>query len=538
MVRKSIAFLLALGMVLSLFAGCGGGNTADGSKETTKASNGTDAAQNANAPKDLYLFGLGAGNQAQAEDADNDKVLQYIKEKTGITIHAIKAPEQGTGEQIINVILASGSEEIDCFMADSITKLTNYIKNGALMPLNQLMDKYPTVKSNFTDDLWDTSKDKDGSIWAIPEGYIAKYPYTLMIRSDWLEKLNLQMPKTTAELEAVLKAFKENDPDGNDKDDTIPLTNWWGKEAISTIPTTMAAGFINGGYFNGRHVKGADGRLILPEMDPGYRDFVAMLADWYKKGYINPEEFATTSAQKQELAKQNRIGVAGGWHSLSYPVMGFLKNEGNTPDANYTHILEMNGPKGSIYSDQGIEGSWYVVPKKSKNSETLFEYLTWMFSDFNNYMVTRYGIPDVHWKYDGNGKYVDLQADAKKYNMGYSFITPTKQSIDEYKLLYNSGEKVAGNMYYFGQNADIFFNGQGTTLKQAADFSIYYDMDSINKEVNISDIRTYLDENFVRFVTGHSKMEEWDSFIGGLGKFKVDRYLELINSQYQANGGK
>ncbi|WJH36026.1 hypothetical protein N6H14_09130 [Paenibacillus sp. CC-CFT747] len=31
------------------------------------------------------------------------------------------------------------------------------------------------------------------------------------------------MPQTLDELEAVLKAFKEKDPDGNGKDDTIPM---------------------------------------------------------------------------------------------------------------------------------------------------------------------------------------------------------------------------------------------------------------------------------------------------------------------------
>lgn len=48
-----------------------------------------------------------------------------------------------------------------------------------------------------------------------------------MIRQDWLDNLNLQAPQTTDELYTVAKAFTDNDPDQNGKNDTygIQLTN-------------------------------------------------------------------------------------------------------------------------------------------------------------------------------------------------------------------------------------------------------------------------------------------------------------------------
>ena len=45
----------------------------------------------------------------------------------------------------------------------------------------------------------------------------------LLIRTDWLKKLNLSMPTTTEELMAVAKAFAEQDPDGNGKKDTYGM---------------------------------------------------------------------------------------------------------------------------------------------------------------------------------------------------------------------------------------------------------------------------------------------------------------------------
>ena len=50
----------------------------------------------------------------------------------------------------------------------------------------------------------------------------------LMINTAWLEELGLSAPTTTDELYKVAKAFAEEDPDGNGKDDTFGFgTNLW-----------------------------------------------------------------------------------------------------------------------------------------------------------------------------------------------------------------------------------------------------------------------------------------------------------------------
>ena len=43
------------------------------------------------------------------------------------------------------------------------------------------------------------------------------------IRKDWLDKLGLEQPKTIDDFYNVLKAFKEQDPDGNGANDTYGM---------------------------------------------------------------------------------------------------------------------------------------------------------------------------------------------------------------------------------------------------------------------------------------------------------------------------
>src|SRR5690606_7099573 len=44
------------------------------------------------------------------------------------------------------------------------------------------------------------------------------------VRQEWLDKLNLKVPTNYEEMVNVMKAFVENDPDGNGKKDTFGMT--------------------------------------------------------------------------------------------------------------------------------------------------------------------------------------------------------------------------------------------------------------------------------------------------------------------------
>jgi putative aldouronate transport system substrate-binding protein len=65
----------------------------------------------------------------------------------------------------------------------------------------------------------------DGKIYGLPninECYHCGYCEKMWINKDWLDKLGLKVPTTTDEFYAVLKAFRDKDPNGNDKKDEIP----------------------------------------------------------------------------------------------------------------------------------------------------------------------------------------------------------------------------------------------------------------------------------------------------------------------------
>jgi len=65
----------------------------------------------------------------------------------------------------------------------------------------------------------------DGAIVALPYIDDLQFNNAMWINQQWLKRLNLQTPTTAEELTAVLRAFRDNDMNGNGKDDDeVPLT--------------------------------------------------------------------------------------------------------------------------------------------------------------------------------------------------------------------------------------------------------------------------------------------------------------------------
>ena len=72
----------------------------------------------------------------------------------------------------------------------------------------------------------------DGKMMAIPRVNTSpgEEAPVLWLRTDWMEKLGLEDPQNWDDLYNIIKAFVEQDPDGNGQNDTIGLTftkNLW-----------------------------------------------------------------------------------------------------------------------------------------------------------------------------------------------------------------------------------------------------------------------------------------------------------------------
>lgn len=306
------------------------------------------------------------------EPYDNNRWIQYFRDEVGIeSKYTLVSPTGADYQQQIVLAMTSGQLP-DIFELSDMTLYKQLIDAGMIADLTDIYENEanPTLKGiiegegeNFLDNY-----KVDGKLYCVPY----KMPSTngfnyLWVRKDWLDKLGLDVPKTMDDVKAVAKAFVEQDPDGNGKDDTIGLsidsmyTNFscngifWafgGQSADQNYWSTLEDGPV--GY-----------SMVQPEMKGGLK----WLQDMYKEGLLNTE-FATLQwTDYGDLIANNTCGLFYGCHWYAIQ-MNAVKDE--VPEAEWIPILApgTDGNPAPVYANISTSG-FYCVSAAAKHPEAL-----------------------------------------------------------------------------------------------------------------------------------------------------------------------
>ncbi len=232
--KKILSLILALAMLLSL-AACGGSG-----EKAPAANGGSDApatepivvedpfAPYAETVKLTSFFEISGPiantfdqKYLEANGPDELAMHKYIREATNVEIdylwYATDSAEDSDTKK--NTAIATG--DIPDFMLVNDAQLALLAKTDLInRDMGAIFDAY----ANDTLKAWTMGMDgaamgaatHNGDVIAIPEVASSMGTVPVMwIRQDWLDNLNLEAPTTLDELYNVMKAFTENDPDGN-----------------------------------------------------------------------------------------------------------------------------------------------------------------------------------------------------------------------------------------------------------------------------------------------------------------------------------
>ncbi|GAA3407870.1 ABC transporter substrate-binding protein [Paenibacillus hodogayensis] len=506
---KTIALWMTAALALSvLLAGCSGGSS------TAPAAQPEQGATAPAALPKVYFYsnnGTLMGTSPQGSDPQKLKKMQeLVRQKVGIDPIAI-IPPKGADKDKLNLLLSS-SESIDTFLGS----WDEYAPKNMIVPLNELLDKYgQNLKKVFTPEEWRSVTDKDGKIWGIP-GSRAYVAYPIYVRGDWLKKLGLQMPKNLDELEAVLKAFKERDPDGNGKADTIPLAT-----DLSGLRYAILGGFIDNesGYSN--YLDPADKKLKPIELHPGYKDFLAKMADWYKNGYIDKEAFTKDDAP--ELLKTNRVGVTAKWYSrvtLNQP-----KLTPSFPEMDHQIAKGITGPKGKLQTSTAFSSYAILISRKAANPEAVIKFYDWNYADISNWMTAIRGVEGEDWKWTDRSK---LVYELTKSDQPYGSEFAMANLVDLNNNVSTFSPETAMMTDYFNTEMFKFENA-----KRPLDSGFIYDRKELAEKVpNAGDITRLINEETVKFIMGARPLAEYDKFVDELQKAGLGKWIDEMTRQY------
>ncbi len=182
----------------------------------------------------MFVVGCGVDNNIVE---DESKIKLYVNKGFGSMFNEAtflpftEAVEKNTGlsikiEKMVDYytklpILFAVGEYPDLFEIDGMYYPT-YGKNEMLWDMSDAWDNSAMKKSGQIDERFIQASMVDGKLYGFPvnrgNGSVT------YIRKDWLDNLGLEVPSTYHEFLNVLKAFREDDPDGNGIKDTFGLT--------------------------------------------------------------------------------------------------------------------------------------------------------------------------------------------------------------------------------------------------------------------------------------------------------------------------
>lgn len=428
MTKRILALVLALALVATVFAACGGdsgessssaaGDTSSSSSESAPADDGESSSEesgdDASTPEESGAAMSGEGSLeasglkwhtadevegddavagendsrafkkfdqpvevhfasqidpvdttlAEGESADNNQYTRYLEDNFNIKfVSDWTVGSTADFQQKISLQIASASLP-DAMVVPNRSYMVKAAQSGLLADIHDVYDQYASKQVK---QIMESTKGRaysngtyDGEFVGLPNVSVETDGiYIYFIRQDWLDELKIEVPKTIADLEAAAQKFKD---EGKSPKYSIAGVG----QGVRSYANFLESG--NKGY-------GFDAVYQAKDAYPGFfyyegdelvygtntqqsRDTLEILADWYKKGLINPELGVATNGDEAAGVKEGTCGIfMGPWWSLGYGNGDSFKND---PTADWQAY--------PLYSD---DGKWNVKIKDCGSSYTI-----------------------------------------------------------------------------------------------------------------------------------------------------------------------
>ena len=310
MKRKMVVTVLTLAMTAGLLAGCGGTSENDGSGSSGDSGEKVKLTGLVyKSGQNISVYDMGWMDTAM-EKANVDIEWQEV---TTDDWGSVKGPLLSSGDIPDVIIGVDAVNASDVMTFKGLFKdLTPYLED---MPnVQRMFEEVPKTKAMATAE--------DGKIYSIPK-YMNFKPQVgtrQYINKQWLDTLGLQVPETLEELTTVLKAFAEQDPNGNGEADEIPFSFDNGEHVDGNlVPYNFMCSYgkiiskLNTVFYV------EDGVVKNYFLEDEFKELSELMHEWYQDGIIHSSAFTNDSssyianARAKEDAGEATLGFFIGW---------------------------------------------------------------------------------------------------------------------------------------------------------------------------------------------------------------------------------
>ncbi len=512
------ALLLALAILLVTGAAFAGGEEeAGGARELT------------------IWEGLWYNTSVSVPTLDETPVYMAAQEATGIDVTWIHPP-QGQDQEQFNLLIASND------LPDMIYQRWSReypggpekaISDGVIIPLNDAMEAgAPNLTQLLADNpLWDKSaKTDNGTYYMFP---FIRGGEDLMVffgpqgRADWMEQLGLEDPVTLDDWTANLQAVK----DAGLVEYPLTFTQFNRGRGINGPGNAFIQPFGTTWDFHQ-----VDGVVEFGPYEDEYLDFLTFFKGWFDAGLVDPEFFSNERATFDAKILNGEVAF---WTSYTGSGIGaYLDANGGQGTFDIKPLAYPVVNEGEVpffgQRDNPLNGWGLAITSQASDVALATEWADFAYGD-QGHLLFNFGIEgeSYNWTTEYEGfegerwaEYTDIvTADAQGRTLAQmgglytrSFysgpIVQDRQYIFQYAR--RPAQREAIQIWSQTQAADHMLPLITATPDEAEEFA----------EI-MSEVTTYREEMFVRFITGQEPLSNFGEFQARLEQMGIERAIEI-----------
>ena len=404
---KKIFIALSLFFVVVCFAGCAESKQKEEKKEYSVEQINQDlldAASQLEKSEQLYfdnrleISGLGVTYDGRPTEFDGCYYWPAIEKMTNAHVDIDWHDAEGYSSSVATTLLMDISQLPDIVNPFSFG-IMDLADDGLIVPLDDYLELMPDIVAVVGEERMDNWRQADGHIYYIPTVSSIQGSQSMMVRQDWLDELNMDVPETWEDWLALWRGIRDNDLNGNgDSEDEIPLALSYGEDGEKAMTLLMNAFGIRASA-DCQFCVLDDGTYTMVYEHPKYEEFLQAVSDLYKEGIIK-DDFNTYDYNKiEEMMKENLLGTTMTW-AVSSSNAEYLRENGDA-DALWVATAPVQGPDGNqmIQERELISSSWCITAraKEEEKVEDIVRFFNWCFTQEGAYLYN-YGIEGVSYE--------------------------------------------------------------------------------------------------------------------------------------------
>lgn len=504
--KKIISIMLVAVMMITLVA-CGKSpkNVDSDVVKTQEGKNSTnvESSDQINFDKkiDLSIFTWGP-----KDILEGDPVVETINEKFNVNLKIQRILAKEYKQNLELKIAANDLPDLFRYQSSAVQMYTTLQEDGYLANFTEYAKKYNLsgIQSVINDPEAARFSEEDG-FYQLPTNK-GGADAGIVVRKDWLDKLNMKMPETYEEYYEMLKAFKDNNLGGADG---IPHTGYDVND-LTFLTKDLMSGYVGANDWK-KVGEEWQSTKIIPEFQEGLKYWKRL----YNEGLFDQEYFTLNENQANSKIISGKSGAMLTLVSNRYETLQKSLKE-NDPEAELDIITpNLKGPAGHVYLTPTGYSDPVVIIKKGKTEETISRAMAVM--DFlrseEGIDLTQNGIEGVHYTIEGDKKvYNDTYKDQFISGIGHMLAMLT-----DYRSAREVLEGPVSN--YFKENE------QYAVINPAEGFT-----NDVFQEASIS-VEDVYSQWIIEFMVGKKDIDnDWDDYVKALQKAGLNQMTEEVNN--------